>query len=617
MASIIRIKRSNTSVAPATLGSGELAYSAGAGNQANGGERLYIGFGTEVGGSAPQFIIGGKYFTDMMDHVHGTLTASSAIVVDANKKVDNFKVDNIDLDENTISSTNTDGNLLLDPNGSGYVQVVGTNGIVIPSGTSAQRGPSLTGTVRYNTDTSQYEGYNGTNWTSLGGVRSVDGLTYIIAESSPGTSDDILHFYAGTGLSTNVEVAQLNSSSLKLLQTTTSTSTTTGSLIVAGGAGIAENVNIGGAANVTGNLAINANKFTVDAATGNTVVAGTFAVTGSSSHTGASTFGSTVGITGDVSVNANKFIISAATGNTSIAGTLGVASNLAVNTNKFTVDAATGNTVVAGTLSVAGAIGFSGALDVAGNFSVATNKFTVAAATGNTAVAGTLNVSGASTLDSATVTNNLTVSGTFNSDDITATNVSIAGNATITGNLTVQGTTTTVNSTAVAISDVNLTLAKDATTAAQANGAGLTVAGAAATILYVSATDTWNFNKNITATQFNGDLNGNAATATKWATARDLSLTGDATATLAAVDGTTNVTATLTLANSGVTAGSYGSSTSVSTFTVDAKGRLTVAADAAIPTATTVVNGLASFDSTQFTVTNGNASIATIDGGTF
>ena len=55
--------------------------------------------------------------------------------------------------------------------------------------------------------------------------------------------------------------------------------------------------------------------------------------------------------------------------------------------------------------------------------------------------------------DSVNITSNLTVGGTLNSDDITSTNISIAGNATVTGNLTVQGTTTTVDSTTVSIAD--------------------------------------------------------------------------------------------------------------------------------------------------------------------
>jgi hypothetical protein len=202
MASKIRIKRSQVAGNPSILSAGELAYSAFDGA---GGDRLYIGMGTEdVNGDAQNhFVIGGKYFTDMLDHTRGVLTADSAILVDSNKKIDNLKVDNLDFDGNTISSTNTDGNILLDPLGSGHVQVVGTNGLIIPVGTSNQRGPTTTGTIRFNTDTTQFEGYSGTNWASLGGVRSVDGLTFIVAELNPGDSDDTLYFYVATGSATN------------------------------------------------------------------------------------------------------------------------------------------------------------------------------------------------------------------------------------------------------------------------------------------------------------------------------------------------------------------------------------------------------------------------------
>ena len=120
MASIIRVKRSPTSGNPATLGAGELAYSALAGTQENGGDRLYIGFGTETAGDAANhYVIGGKYFTDMLDHVAGTLTASSALIADASSKLDNLKVDNLDLNGNTISSTDTNGDITLTPNGTG------------------------------------------------------------------------------------------------------------------------------------------------------------------------------------------------------------------------------------------------------------------------------------------------------------------------------------------------------------------------------------------------------------------------------------------------------------------------------------------------------------------
>lgn len=124
MAAIIRIKRSTGVAAPGTLKSGELSYSAGTGTQANLGDRLFFGKGDDGSGNATTVeVIGGAYFANMLDHVAGTLTASSAIIVDANSKIDNLKVDNIDINGNTISSTNTNGNIILDPNGSGTVDV--------------------------------------------------------------------------------------------------------------------------------------------------------------------------------------------------------------------------------------------------------------------------------------------------------------------------------------------------------------------------------------------------------------------------------------------------------------------------------------------------------------
>jgi len=110
MASVIRIKRSSVSGNPATLAAGELAYSALTDNGSNGGDRLYIGIGTETSGNAANhFVIGGKYFTDLLDHTPGTLTATSALLVDSNSKLNNLKVDNIDLDGNTISTLDTNG----------------------------------------------------------------------------------------------------------------------------------------------------------------------------------------------------------------------------------------------------------------------------------------------------------------------------------------------------------------------------------------------------------------------------------------------------------------------------------------------------------------------------
>jgi len=124
MAAAIKIKRSEVAGNPAVLGAGELAYSALTDNGTNGGDRLYIGTGTETAGNAVNHvIIGGKYFTDKLDHVPGTLTASSAIIVDSESKLNEFFVDNLRFDGNGIIATNLNGNITLQPNGTGTVSV--------------------------------------------------------------------------------------------------------------------------------------------------------------------------------------------------------------------------------------------------------------------------------------------------------------------------------------------------------------------------------------------------------------------------------------------------------------------------------------------------------------
>ena len=80
MAAIVRIKRSATSGNPTTLGAGELAYSGLTDNGSNGGDRLYVGFGTETAGNAANhFVIGGKYFTDIIDGATNANTANKLV----------------------------------------------------------------------------------------------------------------------------------------------------------------------------------------------------------------------------------------------------------------------------------------------------------------------------------------------------------------------------------------------------------------------------------------------------------------------------------------------------------------------------------------------------------
>jgi trimeric autotransporter adhesin len=88
----------------------------------------------------------------------------------------------------------------------------------------------------------------------------------------------------------------------------------------------------------------------------------------------------------------------------------------------------------------------------------------------------------------------------------------------------------------------------------------------------------------ITSTALVGELTGNAATATQWATARNLSLTGDATATFANVNGTAAISTALTLATVNSNTGQFGTTTAIPVITVNAKGLVTAMTTAAIQT---------------------------------
>jgi hypothetical protein len=256
-----------------------------------------------------------------------------------------------------------------------------TGALRVPVGNTIQRGTASQGDVRYNTQLTAYEGYDGANWSSLGGVKSVDGLTFIIAETSPGASDDTLHFYTANG-ATSYEVAQMNATKFAILQTTEASSATTGALTVAGGVGI------------NGKLYVN----------------------------GAST------------VSAN-----------------------------FTV---TGNTAING-----------------GGLTTTNTIFTVANTT-----ATTLELGGAANVNIGSTTGNTT---------IRSANTIITGNTIIAGNLTVNGNTTIINSTTLSIDDKNIILADGAADNSAANGAGITIAGSNANVVYLSASDSFDINKSI------------------------------------------------------------------------------------------------------------------------
>jgi hypothetical protein len=118
------------------------------------------------------------------------------------------------------------------------------------------------------------------------------------------------------------------------------------------------------------------------------------------------------------------------------------------------------------------------------------------------------------------------------------------------------------------------------------------------TLVLRDATGNASFNY-ITANFITGTVEGNANTASALETARDIGLDGDATGNVS-FDGSSNVTLTVELTNTGVVANTYGGSTQIPTFVVDEDGRITSAANVSI--------------STSFTL-NGNTGTTTVAGG--
>ena len=75
------------------------------------------------------------------------------------------------------------------------VHISASDGLIIPVGNTSQRSSdAVIGEIRFNTQLQSYEGYDGNNWGTLGGMTDVDKDTFITAENSAGTDNDELKF---------------------------------------------------------------------------------------------------------------------------------------------------------------------------------------------------------------------------------------------------------------------------------------------------------------------------------------------------------------------------------------------------------------------------------------
>ena len=229
MASSILIKRSTGTTAPGTITYGELAVTqSGTGTQANQGDRLFVG---DNNGAAQ--VVGGRYFTDLLDHVHGTLTASSAVLVDSNSKIDNWNVDDINLNANVITTSTSDTDLIFRANGTGK--------LVIEDGQELEFG--TTGDVEL-----VYTDSDGTldikRVAGTPDLRIADDMRIYFGNNKDGG----IRYDETTLDKVRVDGADWeydNGVALKLSDVTASTNSTTGAFTVAGGIGVAGQTSTG------------------------------------------------------------------------------------------------------------------------------------------------------------------------------------------------------------------------------------------------------------------------------------------------------------------------------------------------------------------------------------
>src|SRR6056300_2117574 len=224
MSTIIQIKRSSGTSAPSTLKLGELAYTYGTGTQGNLGDRLFIGEGGVDGeGNANNItVIGGQYFTDQLDHAQGTLTASSALLVDSNKAIDEIFIGN---------SASIGGTLKLNEgtiNGAHFAAIKAPNSLAA----------SYTLTLPSdNGNANEFLQTDGDGNLSFAAVSSTITLAADSGTNDTFTTGNTLTFTGGTGIDTTVSDDTITIAVDSTVATASSTTTFTNKTFDANGTG--------------------------------------------------------------------------------------------------------------------------------------------------------------------------------------------------------------------------------------------------------------------------------------------------------------------------------------------------------------------------------------------
>ena len=438
MASIIRVKRSTGTIAPATLNYGELGLTIGVGTHGNSGGRLFVG-----DNSSNPLVVGGRYYTDILSIGPGLVAGQSnpttaangfVAILDSNRKVNQWNVDNITIDLNTISSTNVDGDINLDPNGTGE--------IVIPDDKFLTFGTSKDAKIEYDENGTDKVQVTGADWNFANNV-------------AIGISD-----------------------------TTASTTPTTGALTVTGGVGFATDLNVGGSVDIDLDLNVDGGDITTNLTAFNILNATATNINAFGAAT-ALVIGASTGIA--TIRNATLSVPNATTLNLGATSSATSVNFQSTPNTSFVAIAATTNatTITSGALRVAGGVGIVSDVYIGGILNVTGNQ-----SGSNLTLTGNLQVDGNTTLGNAsgdvvTITGSINHTGTFtNTGGVTIDNIGISSNVistrsgggnilyidpypdglsnegmvVIKGDLQVDGTTTTVNSSSVTVNDAILSL---------------------------------------------------------------------------------------------------------------------------------------------------------------